>query len=373
MSNLFKCNLFLSVLVIFAGGCSPAQKKVDPIRVAQGPVDAGASKLFEQGLAKFDSGQFEAALSLFQKIENDHATSPIALLATFHKGLCFESLKRCQDATETYQKLIRRPLTGQPHLEARTLYRLSWSYECLGDDAKTIATLIDVSNRGAFLPESIRDAEVPARLATSYARIGQSELAGQFFAKAEEGIRRLQVYALGEKDYGWLGQTYYSMGTPSFEKVNENNFERLVLSLKKGQAYLLRAAELNDPIWSRRGKEELVSLYKVLTEYCARQPQQVSPIEEGESSALLRWQVAAKILEALGELKKHRLPNVSETPEAAKLFSDLQPIEGVLQEFALEVQPKTPLTQEAKQRQFKRPGRVVDPEGKLEPQKKVQE
>jgi len=154
-------------------------------------------------------------------------------------------------------------LNNQPKIAALALYRLSFVYENLGDDLKTLTTLLDCKKFSEHLPEPLVRATIPARLATAYIRLRHQKEALQYLALAEKGIDQLK--SQNDKiTSSWLGNIYFQMGSISTNQLSNENYDQAIEIQKIVQVYLLKAIRLNDPVWSERSSVQIKSTYQDL-------------------------------------------------------------------------------------------------------------
>src|SRR5262249_40470130 len=152
--------------------CTSAPKRNSTI-----PTESAQSRM-EDGMKALQRSDFSTAANAFDRMLVQKPASEFDLIVLYNDGVAHEGLGECKRASELYRKAI----TGASALrlarvEAESYYRLSLAYECLGDDQKTIVSLLDTKKRSKNLAPEIANAELPARLAVAYARIGQRDKA----------------------------------------------------------------------------------------------------------------------------------------------------------------------------------------------------
>ncbi|MCM2280501.1 MAG: tetratricopeptide repeat protein [Bdellovibrionaceae bacterium] len=328
----------------------------------------GGPVAYQTGVRQLEQEDWKGALASFQTSLTEQPTSAYTQVTVFNSGRAYEGLGYWSEAEDAYRSVVRA--TGRaPKLQALALYRLSFCYEVRGDDPRTIAALTDVSARAQFLPDEIASAELPARLAAAYARVGNVDEALKFYSRAEAGVSRLRNQAGAQSVPEWLPRTLYFMGRMSLRAVSWTEFENALRPIARAQLYLLQAVELDAGKWSQEATRELIRIYTEVYDVIHAPPVEddADAIVERRAAQERQWQLVELTLANLGELRAARPP--SETTRSVhieevfvfvdgmekKLLSILdQPLEGV------------GLTREAKQRREAIRGRTVRPDDSLE-------
>src|SRR5690606_25642181 len=174
-----------------------------------------------------------------------------------------EGLGDCRTSGRRYRQAAQASAKRYPLVEAQSVFRLSYAYECLGFTEKVIASLMDAKRRKSFLSDEIVLAEIPARLASAYAHLGQIDMAKKYFAEAEEGIKILRRENSERNDLkDLLARTYYFMGR--VQPRQDDNVEPAAFfqSLRFQQTHLIRAVEMGSSKWSRKAADTIVDAYK---------------------------------------------------------------------------------------------------------------
>lgn len=223
--------------------------------------DEAELKTMEQQLAQ---GRYEETLKLAKDFQSRRATSLYFEASRLAEAQAYEGLGHYQEAANLDRDVYLKTIKYQPQIAAQALYRMSFAYEALGDDLKTVAALLDAKKLGEHLPHEVAYAEIPARLAAVYGRQQRENEAIQYLNEAEKGI----AYVIEEKGpqvkKDWLAKTYVQMGSVSTNQLSSENFQELAQGQKWVQVYLIKALRLNDPTWSSRAQNKLQETYRDL-------------------------------------------------------------------------------------------------------------
>ncbi|RYZ69698.1 MAG: tetratricopeptide repeat protein, partial [Proteobacteria bacterium] len=174
---------------------------------AAGSAPKEAPDLYRSGVASLEAQKYDEAIQSFDTFLLQNPTSAWTQAAMLNTGRAFEGSKKWPEAAAKYRSVVQA--TGRaPKLRAMALYRLSFCSEAIGDDTQVVVTLNDLLSRTAYLPREVGSAELPARLAGAYARVGNFDQAQVYYRKAEVGISRLKQES-GGKNPEWLAQTLF--------------------------------------------------------------------------------------------------------------------------------------------------------------------
>lgn len=344
----------LCPLVLILSGCA-GKKTVpnlpaDTRAIPSGPSgDLRPSPGYDRGVKYLDMENYASAADEFDRLLVAKPAAELDLATTFNSGAAYEGLGQCGRAAERYREVARSSAGKFPRLEAQALYRLSLAYECLNENDKTVVALLDARKRAAELPMNIMRAELPARLAAAYSRVGNRELAIKYFTEASQGLK--EVLASGTSARAakeTVAKTLYAMGRlNAAQKRVEGNPVAFVQSLSMQQPYLLQAIELRFPQWTRRATEDLILAYENLLRYSI-----------GDAAGRREYYV--RILQVINELRRIRMPDAG--PAEDDVFATVDKVEHRVRMYMSELGETTPLTPEAERREtLKQPGRLVDP------------
>jgi tetratricopeptide (TPR) repeat protein len=304
--------------------------------------------VFEQGVRALEKEQYAEAAKIFDKLLVTKPATEHDLVTSFNSGSAYEGLGNCSRAGERYREVTRGSSGHFTRLEAQAFYRLALMYECLGQDVKSITALLDAKKRGRNLPPATLSAEIPARLAAAYARIGNRKKALEYFALANKGLKKIVSEESGKKQADILGQSLYLMGqlNPA-QRRGEGDPKAFLQGLGMQQPYLLQAVELKHPVWSPKAASDLETAYDNIWKFKFTDT-------EAQNDFYIR------AMQAVRELKRIKMPN--ETPEAAAIFRKVDAVESRLNIEIAKVAESTKLTPEAEKRQaLKRQGRLITP------------
>ncbi len=284
-------------------------------------------QLFEEGNKYLDVENYESAAQSFEKILQAAPSTNLELVTVYNLGMAYEGKKDCRRAVKMYRRLVKSALQDQARIQAQALYRLSHAYECLGLDTKVVTSLIDVKKRVGLLPEEVAFAEVPARLASSYARMGNRKLADHYFKEAEDGIKRVvSIKKSKEQQQEIMSKTLYMMGFFDPKRFASKDWQEFVFNLEYIQKYLLKSAELDHPVWSARAAEKIVEAYDQVWPLVKDFDSQKNDDDEAISARekiLLRRKLVTSSLNNIKLLRKERMPEDDENQLVAALFDKL--------------------------------------------------
>ena len=376
-SFVFAALLLILTALAAAPSCSSVKKSATSVartlRIIDDPatrVPAEAPPEFRAALAHLEKEEYAKALEWLEEFLRKEPTSPWTQAASLNVGRALEGLGRWSEAAERYRKVVTATVDVAPKIQAMALYRLSFTYEALGDDQQTVVVLVDLMNRDKYLPEEIARAELPARLAGAYARVGNFEKAVAYYKLAENGVQRLKQANLSRTVPAWYARTLYFMGNMSLRKVSWQDFETAIRPLARSQVYLLQAAELSVEPWAERASRDLIATYRDLWSVIenAPKPADGDPVIAAREAQQKQWERAALVLDCLRDLRARALPaSIGKVgppaTEAMSFASDLEKkLLALLEERPVGEGP----TKESAERKKGVRGRVVDPDDSLE-------
>ena len=316
--------LFIAMLVT---ACShkPADDSGAVAEHTQGQAPAKSPALYKKAVDEFELGQFDEAVKDFDRFLQQNPTSRYSQAAVLNSGRALEGLKSWSEAAKRYRQTVAGT-NRAPRLQAMALYRLSYVDEALGDDPQVVADLTDLLGRKRDLPQEIAEGEMPARLASAYARVGNFEKAQQFYQQAEVGIARLRQ---NDKTPVWLPKTLFLMGETSRSKLSWQDFETFIRPLARSQVYLVQSAELGQSPWSDQAADELIEIYDdMISTIETAQPVQDLPARR--ALQLKQWSRVGLVLEALRDLRARMLPENSQVAPVVKIIAALKVVDEKL-------------------------------------------
>ena len=325
-----------------------ANLPADAVREPPGG-DARPSPGYDRGVKYLDMENYPSAADEFDRLLVAKPATELDLATTFNSGAAYEGMGQCDRAAERYREVARSATGKYPRMEAQALYRLSLAYECLNQNDKTVVSLLDARKRANELPMNVARAELPARLAAAYSRVGNRPMALKYFGEASQGLK--DVLASGTSARAakeTVAKTLYAMGRlNAAQKRVEGDPLAFVQSLSMQQPYLLQAIELRFPQWTRRASEDLTLAYENLLRYSIGDPNR-------------RRDYFVRVLQVINELRRIRMPDGG--PAEDDVFATVDKVEHRARMNMSELGDATPLTPEAERRGgLKQSGRLVDP------------
>ncbi|MDG0815086.1 tetratricopeptide repeat protein [Bdellovibrio sp. PAP01] len=293
--------------------------------------------------------RFEEARAQFKSFQGTYPQSFYFQSSRLGEAESLEGLGKWSEAVTIDRDVYEKTLKHQPAIAARALYRMSFAYEALGDDLKTLATLLDAYRMGSQLPSEVANAEIPARLASVYGKAGRDKEAMEYLNLAEKGIAKVREEKR-DLDQTWLAKTYVQMGTVSTNQVSSENFEAAVEGQKMVQVYLIKAMQMNDPIWSQRGVDQAKNTYLVFLTLLQAQHgnRQLEANMGGSLSDLIEQ---AELFKPLQGQKVNSFEK--------DFFSYLQEVRKKIEDILYQTKETMSLTEESQRmNSVKRPGRA---------------
>lgn len=331
-----------------------SQKVMKKEIVEENPPD------FNRGMKALNAEDFGAAAELFDHLLVAKPATELDLVTSFNSGAAHEGLGDCKEAAERYREVVRSSAGKFARLEAQALFRLSLMYECLGEDTKTVTALLDARKRSRELPVEISRAELPARLAAAYSRLGNRAKALQYFRQASDGLKLLLAQSgNSNKAKETFGRTLYFMGRLNASQKNADGDPiRYLQSLSMQQPYLLQAIEVAPPEWVRKANDDLLTAYDNILRFSLKNPAR-------------QHEFYIRALQVIAELRKIRMPDAG--PQEDSIFTNVDKTERQIRDRLSVVPSQNPLTNEALKRDgLKREGRLVTPRPAPRPAPKTQ-
>lgn len=340
--------------VIFLTACATdnANKRVQQLQAEANPGGPGSESplqpQFDRGVQALDAERYADAAAIFDALLVKKPATDLDLVTIFNSGVAYENLGQCQKASERYRQVVRASATKFKRIEGEALFRLSMAYECMGQDAKTVTALLDAKRRGKDLSFEVVNAEIPARMAAAYARLGNREKALEYFNQASQGLKATVSRSSGRVQKDLLARTLYLMGKLSPTQRSAGVEPTTYLqSLSMQQPYLLQAMEFNKAPWSGKAEEDLKAAYRNIWDFNIADPEQ-------------KREFYTRGLQTINELRKIRLNKPDSGIDS--VFVMLDDTENKLQNQLTKLGPTNKLTSAAEKREgLKQNGRLVDP------------
>lgn len=339
-----------------------AQTPAGGAPVTQASAVASEEQTFTEGLNHMKEKEYEKAIESFTRFQAQHVTSRYTVAINYNWGLALEAIQRYPEAVEKYRFVIEIARGRAPLQEAQALYHMALCYEALGDDSKTIAALVDTSNRRQYFSEET-NVEVNARLAAAYARIGNERQADEYYGRAEKGLAIMKRKIDTREPPAWLGKALYNMGKMPLRSLTPDDFAAGLKPLERGQAWLLQAASLRDENWSPKASSELIQAYRDAWKLIEDVPlgtsdDQMLNVKEQQDKKI---EMAVTLHEALSKLKLEKLTeDRGEPKEIAEVFAYVEKLEADLDALIASRPVQQGLTPAAQKREgIKREGKMV--------------
>lgn len=248
----------------------------------------------------------------------------------FTYALAKEGLEDWSGALQVYQSIIGRSTDQQWEFVALALHRKAYCYEVTLENEKALAALTDASRLKSYLPLEVTLAEIPARLASVYARMDQISLADQFTKKAELGIQQLRAMKRNN-DSEVVVRTLYKMGGLSLTQIDESSFKQNILTLIRNQRFLIQAIEHSQNRWARESEKDLLRAYSNLWSFI--ESYKVTPSSDWQMDWVLEGEKRAEFislyLEAIEKLKNFEAPpETSDFIKTATVYNQIKNIEN---------------------------------------------
>lgn len=346
-----KIALFFGVSIL--AGCASGPKKDNLDREME---EEAKRPKFEQGMKALDSNRFQDAARIFDQLLVSKPGTELDLITLYNSGAAYEGMGDCPRGAERFREVVRSSAGKFMRIESQALYRLSYMYECMGEDNKSITALLDARKRGRDLPFAVLNAEIPARLAAGYARIGNRAKALEYFAIAGKGLKKLVAQEEGKRQHTLLAQSLFFMGqlNPAQRRA-EGDPITFLQGLSLQQPYLLQAVELAAQPWSQKAAEDLEAAYGNIWKY---------KIQDDKA----RREFFIRGIQVANELKRIRSPKSD--PAVEQIYARVESTLSRFQTELAKVPESNRLTSEAESREgLKRQGRLIDPPPEAKPKK----
>lgn len=295
-------------------------------------------------------GRFPQAYQLFTNFLSSHQQSKYFQAARLGQVQALQGLEKWSEAATIARDVYLQTLKYQPEIAAKALYRLSFSYDALGEDHRSIAALVDAKRLGKHLPPEIALAEIPARLAVAYAREGQERVALKYLNEAEQGIAQVLQNPPQSLPADWLAKTYYQMGSVSMNQMSDETFSKFIRGQNLVQLYLIKSMGLNSSAWSQASLEELRENYRDL----------FNQVELAQKNKEEQVRFGGELIDLVDRAELYRPIGAEKLNKyEADFYSYLREIRKKTEEVLYSTSETMALTEESKRlNSIKRPGRV---------------
>ncbi len=329
-------------------------------------------KQFNKANKIMDDGQFEKAAKAYDDIALNDPVGQLDLIIIYNAGIAYYQAGDCKTAGERLRGVVRLAGKMAPQVKYRALMQLADVYTCLGDNAKTITTLVEAERGGHVLPPEIQLAEIPARLAAAYARIGNITEAQRYYGIAERGLNEVGVTLQQQRDQSKIiARILLEMGSMQQLKPETLKSAQYLASVRALQKYLYKAIELNVDGSSQSAADQIVHAYDSIWYYIDQN--QKAPLGDlaAREETKKKLQIAELAVQDLKDLYHQHIPDPNEPPVISQFLGEMKTRELKFRNYIAVNIVGTNLTPEALQAQsLRREGRVLNPNPILE-QKKV--
>lgn len=363
--------LFLSLAIILSACASSEDKTTsdDGLGSSRGDQEA-VIEGFERANRVFDEGDYKKAASMYDNLLKYNVTNQLDTLILYNAGISYLQTGNCSLASERLREVVRRTNKTSPAMKIRALWKLSDVYTCLGDDTKAIVNLIEVYNQRSRLPPEVGKAEVPARLAGAYARIGNVKQAEVFFRRAERGLAEIQMSVKdNRKQKEAIAKTLFQMGNLQAINIATMPSEDYFVTIQAMQKYLLKAVEYDVPMWSDKALQEINTAYENTWKYVDRMvPSEDNNQRLAEREAQIkRLEVVQLGIQSLKKLFDDHIPDPDESEKVTQLMAKMRSQERRMQNYIATNIVGSTLTAAALEAQaIRKAGRVLNPDPILE-------
>jgi hypothetical protein len=338
-------------------------------------LKARQEKELRSAQAALDAQRAEEAEKAFMAFQTKYPVSVFYQAAQVGEAKALELQGKWSEAAELYRQTIDATRETQPEIAAQALYEISFCYENLGDEARLIASLQDALRRKESLRPEWALAEIPARLAASYNRVGHLEEAQKYFHQAEEGMAQLQVMHNKEATSEWIARIYYEMGLYSTHQLAFENLQASIDTLKMVQIFSLRSVEANGEPWSQLAGEGLQVNYRDIWNTI-----QDIPLNHALDTAAAEREkrerqsdFVGQLLGLINDLRRHQTPEATRNEALKDLMKLMKSVEAQGAQFLASNHWHVQLTPESQQRNaLKKEGVVLKPARSTTPRKAEQ-
>ncbi len=331
----------------------------------------------------YNRGEHEKAIAHFNEILNNFTGLGYQLESLYGVARSYQELNKCDQAITYFRKALsllsennfypNQDLKSKlsQDLKTDTLIHLSYCYEDENMEALLVATILDALKKKAYLPFSLGEAELPARLAGAYARLGEFQSAQKYFSQAEKGLLQLKRSWSDKKYSHLLGKTLFYMGRMKIQEITKDNFDGSVFKLSQLQPYLYQAVELDDTNWSILAKENLIEGYKEFWNAIATVYESENPNDSylsQKQQVKIQIEMCKKFLESTRKLRSYRVSReIISSSKVDELFQAISLLENHVHQFISEHAEDSWQTQSSKEREgLRREGNIIDKKRTLE-------
>ncbi len=348
----------MKILIVFClllSGCSLFRTKPDVSPLPpKASVRAEQEKILQEADAEFEKKNYKLSLEKFESFVQKYPQSIFFAQANLGVAQSYLSLGAWEKAVTSFRTVINFTRTKQPEISAKSLYSSAYCYEMLGNDVRLLATLKDAEALSAYLPEDIRLAELPARLASVYYKLGRELQADRYFQIADRGMSQLRAQEAGKLSKAWIAKTYFQMGGLTSSQLSSENLRSHMESLAKMQVFTLKAIEENGEPWSQRALDNLRRNYMDIWNTIQSWPKEsnLDPVAGHKRQVQNQAQLYTDLLTTMERFRTFVAPESQEkNQKVGELLAYLNEMEIKAREFIMNSGVYNDLTPDAKKRQ----------------------
>lgn len=345
MKRIWLC--FFLAMTMSCASVHQRWASIDPqVRAEQEKEIRAAQNLLE-------TQQAVEAEKAFTDFETKYPVSIYTQAAQVGKAKALELQGKWAEAAALYRDTIEATRETQPEITAQALYEISFCYENLGDEARLIASLQDALRLKDQLRPEWALAEIPARLAASYNRVGRLDEAQKYFKQADQGMTQLRAQHEKDASPEWISHVYYEMGLFSTNQLAFENLQASLDTLKMVQIFSLRSVEAHGEPWSQLASDGLQGNYRdiwnTIQDIPANKSMDVGAAEREKIERQTGF--VGQLLALINDLKRFETPEVAEkNPSMKELMGFLNSVESQGSQFLSSSQMHTRLTPESQRR-----------------------
>lgn len=254
MKNILCFLIFFSLL----SGCQMLRKSVTGLEPTPEQKMIWRNEL-QSAWEELEQNHSEVAYKKFQDFQKKYPKTIYEVEARLGEANSLEQMQEWVLAGRIYREITVERMSTHPELASLAFYENSKVAEALGNESEMMANLLDAKKNEALLPNEIRLAGIPARLAVAQIKVGDLVSAKKSLLQAEKGIHLLKQQGVPAKTWAKL---YFQMGSVATNQLSPENFQAHLDSFKEGQIFLLKALETGEPPWADRSLAALQSHYQ---------------------------------------------------------------------------------------------------------------
>jgi hypothetical protein len=182
--------------------------------------------------------------------------------------------KKEESAANLFREVYQAGHDVSPEYSAAALFELAKISEKQGNFELALSQLKELENKKAWLSKTKSDLELPARLAGTYAALGEIRAAETYSALAEKGLSTYTIQMRPDQNPQWWAETYFRMSTLPLESLDTENWEAFAKRFEMSLPFLIRSMDYADPVWSQRSLSTAESFFKKTIELAGFNPQE---------------------------------------------------------------------------------------------------